>query len=204
MAYQDLVEYLIDGGVLKTPSLVKAMKKIDRKDFILPEFAGLEDADSPLPIYGGQTISQPTVVAFMLEQLEPRPGNKVLDIGSGSGWTTALLAEVVEPVGQVLGVEIIPELVALGKANLAKYKFQNVSVEQAGEKIGLPQKAPFDRILVSASGQSIPRELLDQLADGGIMVIPIEDSILKIEKGENGQFLVSQYPGFSFVPLRTD
>src|SRR3989338_1180229 len=95
----------------KDSKILKAFQKIDRKDFILPELSGYERLDQPLPVHGGQTISQPTTVAFMLDLLDPRPGQKILDVGSGSGWTTALLAEILGPKGRVFGVERIPKLV---------------------------------------------------------------------------------------------
>ncbi len=128
---KELVEHLIKRGVLKTPKIIEAFKKIDRKDFVKEEF--LEEAyfDTPLPIGFGQTISQPYTVAFMLELLEPKEGDTVLDIGSGSGWTTALLAYIVGNKGKVIGVERIKELVEFGKKNLAKYKFKNAHIELA-------------------------------------------------------------------------
>ncbi|KKU46623.1 MAG: Protein-L-isoaspartate(D-aspartate) O-methyltransferase [Parcubacteria group bacterium GW2011_GWB1_46_8] len=113
MSHQDLVTRLIQSNVLKTSAIIDAFKKIDRKDFVLEAFADEAYGNYPISIGGGQTISQPWTVAFMLELLNPLAGDRVLDIGSGSGWTTALLAHIVKDSkkqGKVFGIEIVPEL----------------------------------------------------------------------------------------------
>jgi protein-L-isoaspartate(D-aspartate) O-methyltransferase len=156
--------------------------------------------DYPLPIGFGQTISQPTTVALMLELLQPHKGDKILDVGSGSGWTTALLARIAES-GPVYGVEIVPELVAFGAKNLGKYGFRNASIAQAGKELGLPREAPFDRILVSASSSDLPESLVKQLKVGGTMVIPIGDSVFRIVKKTEKDIEEEEFPGFLFVPL---
>ncbi|MBI4121543.1 MAG: protein-L-isoaspartate(D-aspartate) O-methyltransferase [Candidatus Ryanbacteria bacterium] len=182
--------------------LVKnALGAIDRKDFVPKEFVRDAYKDIPLPIGHGQTISQPYTVAFMLELLDPKAGNKILDVGSGSGWTTALLAHIVWREGAVFGVERVQELADFGKKNLEKYKFAHASIEKAGKALGLPKKAPFDRILVSAASSELPQELVDQLAIGGIMVIPIGDTIYKIIKKSEGEITREAHHGFVFVPL---
>jgi len=181
--------------------IVEAFKKVDRKDFVLPEYTEYADVDEPLPIGHGQTISQPYTVAFMLELLEPKEGQRILDVGSGSGWTTALLAQIIGKTGRVYGVELIPELVTFGKNNLKKYHFPHASIEQAGNIFGLPKKGPFDRILVSAASASLPQELVNQLAVGGIMVIPIGNDIVKIKKISKKEITREAHSGFVFVPL---
>lgn len=196
---EKLILNLIKEGILKTKSVIEAFRNIDRKDFILSEYK--EDAykDIPLPIGYGQTISQPTTVAFMLELLQVKKGDRVLDVGSGSGWTTALLSYLAKD-GFVWGVEILPELVLFGKSNLSKYNFKNSIILEAKEEIGLREKGPFDKILVSASAETVPFLLLEQLKEGGIMVIPIRDSIWKIKK-INGKIETEVFEGFLFVPL---
>ena len=159
------------------------------------EYSDEAYGDYPLPIGHGQTISQPYTVAYMLELLQPERGDRVLDVGSGSGWTAALLASIVGPDGRVWGTEIIPELVEFGRANLAKYNFKNATIERAAG-LGLPEHAPYDKILVSAAADDVPDSLLDQLAPGGIMVIPIKTSVWKITHTER-----EEHPGFAFVPL---
>src|SRR5215217_3529191 len=134
--------------------------------------------DGPLPIGHGQTNSQPRTVAAMLRLLEVGPGQRVLDVGSGSGWTTALLARLVGPGGSVVGVEIEPSLVEFGSANLAATNQPWASIRAATPGVlGLPDHAPYDRILVSAEPSSLPQELVDQLADGGRLVIPVRGTM---------------------------
>ncbi len=202
MNNSNLVEKLKVDGFLKMPAIISAFQKIDRADFVLPQYSNEAYEDYPLPIGHGQTISQPATVAFMLELLQPKIGEKILDIGAGSGWATALLAEIVGKDGKVYGLEIIPELVELGKNNLGKYNFNNAENLLAGEKLGLPPKAPFDKILVSAAAEEIPQELMAQLKIGrGIMVVPVKNSIFKITRIAEDKFQAEEFPGFVFVPL---
>lgn len=197
-----LVGYLKGRGVLKTKAVIRAFAKVDRAGFVPPEFHDRAYDDEPLPIGFGQTISQPYTVAFMLELLAPKRGENILDVGAGSGWTTALLAAIAGPSGAVRGVEIVPELVAFGKRNLAKYNFQNAEIAQAGTLSSPSDRAPFDRILVSAASDSVPRELVDQLKIGGIMVIPVGRAIWQIRKISSRETAVNKFEGFAFVPLR--
>lgn len=179
----------------------KAFEAVKREDFLPPELSASTDLDAPLPIGYGQTNSQPTTVRLMLEWLEVEPGNKILDVGSGSGWTTALLAHLAGHNGKVYAVEIVPELVDFGRDNAEAAGTQNVEFHQAGREFGLPRFAPFDRILVSAAAQEVPQELLDQLKPGGKMVIPLKNDILEIEKLPDGTLDMFPHPGFVFVPL---
>lgn len=197
----DLIEELKREGVLKNQDILRAFESIDRKNFVPKEYANEAYNNYPLPIGHSQTISQPFTVAFMLDLLNPQSDEKILDVGSGSGWTTALLAAAVGQRGRIYGVEIIPELVAFGKNNLAKYNFVHASIEQAGKTLGLPEKAPFDKILVSAAGESLPEELIKQLKTGGILVIPIKENIWKIKKVTDKETRVEKFPGFAFVLL---
>ncbi len=212
----DLVDSLIAEGWLKTPSIINAFRKIKRVDF-LPSFAKategepddlnqLAELNEALPIGHNQTISQPLTVAFMLELLKPEPGDKILDIGSGSGWTTALLAEIIGPKGKVTGIEIIPELAEFGRKNVDKYGFIRQGIAeiicQDGSE-GYAKEAPYDRILASASVQDqIPQTWKDQLKTGGIIVTPIKNSIWMFKKGlPDQEFEKTEYPGFAFVPF---
>lgn len=197
---EQLVQNLIYQGVLKNPDIIDAFFEIDRLDFVPPEYQDLAYLDDPLPIGKGQTISQPFTVAFMLELLRPRESQQVLDLGSGSGWTAALLAQIVGPSGKVYGVEIIPELVSMANKNLKKYLLPQVIVEQAGPELGFPG-LKFDRILVSATSPTFPDQLLKQLKLGGRMVLPVGTSIFEVEKTLDGQVNSKEYPGFMFVPL---
>jgi protein-L-isoaspartate(D-aspartate) O-methyltransferase len=200
---EELVQHLKDAGVLKTKELVEAFLKTDRRDFVLPEYEGQAYEDYPLPIGSGQTISQPYTVAFMLELLGPQKGDKILDVGSGSAWTTALLAHMAGEKGKAYGVERIPELVGLGKENLAKYSLPQAEIIQAEKHIlGLPEKAPFDKILVSAAAEGeVPKELLLQLKEDGVMVLPVADAVLRVQKIPGREPEIQTFEGFAFVPL---
>lgn len=177
---------------------------IKRGDFLPEDIKDLAKLNEALPIGYNQTISQPEVVAFMLELLEPAPGNKILDVGSGSGWTSALLAEIVGPEGKVIAIEIIPELMEFGKRNVAKYNFPVQFICADGSK-GYKKEAPYDRILASASAEKIPLAWREQLKVGGIIVAPVGNSIWRIvKKFSPGGFVFEEieYPGFVFVPLK--
>jgi len=198
---QELVQYLKKIEVLRTSRIIEAFEKIDRVDFVLPQDKKHAYANIPFSIGYGQTISQPLTVAFMLERLWPRDGDKILDIGSGSGWTTALLAQIVGNAGEVIGLEIIPELVKFGSENLGKYNFGNAEIRSVKKNIlGSPDEK-FDKILVSAAAKEFPEELLDRLKDGGSMIIPVRNSIIEIHKDKEGNVEKKEIPGFVFVPL---
>lgn len=196
-----LIEHLKQNGVLSTQSLISAFQKIDRKDFVLEELRDFAYDDTALPIGREQTISQPYTIVFMLELLNVGEGERVLDVGSGSGYTTALLAELVGPRGKVFGVEIIPQLVDFGKNNLSKYNLTNAEIHQADNVLGLPKEAPYDKILVSASAGGIPDALTSQLKEGGVMVASIGNDIWKIKKNSSDDLSIEKYHGFAFVPL---
>lgn len=196
-----LIQSMIASGVLKTPQIINAFETVDRKNFI-PIFYRLNTyVDAPLPIGNGQTISQPSTVAFMLEHLQPQAGDDILDIGSGSGWTTSLLCHIVGENGSVTGLERVHTLVETGQEHLAQFDFKhNCTIQEAGEQLGIPNKT-FDRILVSASAEYLPEELFDQLKIGGTLVIPILNSIFKFTKDAEGTIESKEYRGFRFVPL---
>ena len=199
---EDLTRHLEKGSKVFKNELVKeAFANVDRKDFVPEDYAYEAYEDYAIPIGYGATISQPTTVAFMLELLNARRGDKILDVGSGSGWTTALLSKIIGEEGHVWGVEIVPELVEQGRQKLKKYQTGNAQILLASETVGLPDHAPYDRILVSAAADEIPNELVDTLKIGGVMVIPVKNSILKIIKKDERRIDTEEYPGFSFVPL---
>lgn len=205
MSPDQLIDQFINDGTLKTPSIIKAFKKIKRSDFLPPELVAEELVNAPLPIGAGQTNSQPYTVAFMLELLQAQEGDRILDIGSGSGWTTALLANIIGSSGQVYAIERIAELKEFGQNNLKKYNFSNVEFFCQDGHDGLPKAAPFDRILVSAAAIELPPALKSQLKVGGRLVIPTADQAIKliIKRAEN-KFEQEEYPGFIFVPLIRD
>lgn len=158
--------------------------------------------DGPIEIGHGQTNSQPRTVEAMLRLLDVRPGCRVLDVGSGSGWTTALLARLTGPTGEVLGLEVVPELVVTGSDNLRATGFGWASIEQAAGSLGSPARAPFDRILVSAAARSLPEELVRQLADGGRLVVPVAGTMLLVVRWGDER-VVTEHGSYRFVPLVT-
>ncbi|WP_018295946.1 protein-L-isoaspartate O-methyltransferase family protein [Corynebacterium lubricantis] len=180
----------------------QAMLAVPRADFLPPEYAEHAHIDAPLAIGHDQTNSQPTTVEIMLMLLGPRPGNKVLDVGSGSGWTTALLSELVGEKGYVWGVELVPDLVRMGQNNLKASGAKSAEIRQAHRrKLGLAEESPFDRILVSAEAKEIPAELVKQLAPGGTMVIPVAGTMHRLCLDVYGHATVSTHGQFRFVPL---
>jgi len=199
-----LVRDLVYQGYLKTDRIIDAFSKIRRVDFVPEELESASQANIPLPIGQGQTISQPLTVAFMLEKLEPRRGDRILDVGSGSGWTTALLSHIAGKKGKVIGMERLQDLCKFATNNISKYHL----IEGGRTKIicadgakGYINEAPYDRILVSAAAEEIPRELKKQLKIGGRLVIPVKSSIWMLEKISDNDFREEEYPGFAFVPL---
>lgn len=178
-----------------------AFTAVPRIDFLPIEKKPHHTVDAPLVIGFGQTISQPSTVRSMLQWLDPQVGDCVLDVGSGSGWTTALIAHLVGPDGFVFAVEKIPQLVQFGENNCKQMRIANVRFFQSGDTYGLPEHGPYDRILVSASASELPIALLRQLTIGGRMVIPIKTSIVVIERVKIDSYNAQEHPGFVFVPL---
>jgi protein-L-isoaspartate(D-aspartate) O-methyltransferase len=196
-----LVKSLVDAGTLRSESLISAFLEVDRAKFVPADQKKHAYEDRPLPIGFEQTISQPTTVAFMLELLAPLPGHRVLDVGSGSGWQTALLCKLVAPQGQVYAVERIKELLKFGRENVRRFGCRNVDFKLAGEKFGWPEKAPFDLIIAAAAASHPPQELLDQLKVGGRCVLPVRNSIFVFRRLDNEKFDSQEFRGFVFVPL---
>ena len=178
-----------------------AFDAVPRREFLPPGARSQASYDGPLAIGHGQTSSQPRSVAAMLRLLEVLPGQRVLDVGAGSGWTTALLGHLVGPTGLVVGVELVPELAAWGEQNVRRTSGPWASVRAAVPgTLGLPDDAPYDRILVSAEPGRLPGALLDQLADPGRMVLPVAGVMTVVER-EAGEDRISEHGHYRFVPL---
>lgn len=179
----------------------KAFQTIKRAEFLPDEVKDDADKDIPLPIGYGQTNSQPYTVELMLTWLDPQPGEKILDVGSGSGWTSALLSYLVGSTGIIYSVEKVPELVEFGGQNCRRLRISNVHFYEATNDYGLPEYAPYDRILVSASAVSLPQELVDQLKVDGRLVIPVQNSVITLDKTTANDYDIREHAGFAFVPL---
>jgi protein-L-isoaspartate(D-aspartate) O-methyltransferase len=208
---ETLVKELSQEGYLKTPAIIDAFRAIDRKDFVLPEYEAEAYANYPLPIGLGQTISQPLTVAFMLELLQPAAGDKVLEIGAGSGWVTALLSYIVSggkgggAPGKVVAIERLPALKDMAMDNVSKYNFISRGAAEIllgdGSK-GYPKKAPFTKITAAATASdAIPVAWKEQLKVGGRIVAPVMSTIEVWDKVGSNEFRSKEYRGFSFVPL---
>jgi protein-L-isoaspartate(D-aspartate) O-methyltransferase len=158
------------GRSITNSRVLAAMDKVPRHEFVPERLRALAYDDSPLPIGHGQTISQPYIVAFMTEKLEPRPTDKVLEIGTGSGYQAAVLAELVK---EVYTIEIIEPLAKRAEADLKRLSYTNVHVRAGDGYKGWPEAAPFDAIIVTCAPEKVPQPLIDQLKDGGRMIIPV-------------------------------
>lgn len=202
--YEKLVSDLVRRGYLKTPEIIAAFKTVYRGDFVPDDLKSIAYLNQALPIGHNQTISQPLVVAFMLELLEPVAGERILDIGFGSGWQAAILAQIVGRNGRVVALERIPELFDFAKKNLAKYKFAKRGLVKSflcDGSLGFEKEAPFDKIIAAASAKKIPVAWKEQLRVGGIIVTPVNESIVRLEKIGARDFEKKEFYGFSFVPL---
>lgn len=177
--------------------ILNAFEKIKREDFVPQNLIGYAYEDMALPVEDGSTLSQPSTVAFMLNLLNPKPDNKILEIGSGSGYVLALLSELA-PQGKIYGIEIIQSLGISSKAHFADKSNVEILIRDGSK--GLPELAPFDRILISASCPEIPYNLVEQLKEPGVLVAAVRQSIVQIIK-RDGKIEEHEFPGFAFVPL---
>ncbi len=217
MTNEDLVQSLVAEGYLKTQAIIDAFLKIDRAHFVPQEEMQFAYRNEPLPIGFGQTISQPLTVAFMIELLAPQQGEKILDIGAGSGWQSALLAEIVRPHGMeiesverkkifpcVVAVERVHEIIEIMKKNLRAYEFEEhdiIKIHEGDGSLGMPKFAPYDKIIAAASADKIPDAWKKQVRVGGKIVAPVRDTIVVLEKKNTELFEERVFFGFSFVPL---
>jgi protein-L-isoaspartate(D-aspartate) O-methyltransferase len=191
-----LIKELIAGGYLKSKSVIEAFRKIRREDFILEEHKNEAYGNYPLPIGEGQTISQPLTVAFMTEALGVKKGQKILEIGAGSGYQAAILSEIAGD-GRIITVEINEKVFEFAKKNLKNFK--NVTVIHGDGSMGYEKEAPYDRIIVTASAPEVPGMLTGQLKKGGKLVVPVGNEMILLEKNDRIKKTMLGY--FSFVPL---
>lgn len=198
-----MVESQIAARGVRDGRVLQAMRNVPRELFVPEEFADQAFADRPLPILEGQTISQPYVVAWMTEALLPQPGERMLEIGAGSGYAAAVLSRLVD---EVYTIERHPTLARLAGRRLESLGFRNILVRLGDGTLGWPEFAPFDGIVVAAGGPEVPRPLLDQLAVGGRLVIPVgptldSQSLVRVTRLPGGRFRDEDLGGVRFVPL---
>lgn len=198
MNKSELIDSLKQKGF--SEQIVGAFERVKREDFIPEKFAAYAYEDLALPLDDGSTISQPYTIALMLSLLELKHGQKILEIGSGSGYVLALMSEIVKD-GKIYGIELNKKLAIKSKSILEKDS--NIQILNRDGSDGLPEFAPFDRILISASFSSMPKHLFEQLAEGGTMVAAVNQSIFQIKK-EAGKISQKEFPGFVFVPIRKE
>lgn len=201
-----MVEHLVRWGYLRKQDIIDAFKKVPRHEFIPENIRDYSYADQPLSIGHGQTISAPSMIAIMLESLDLKAGLKVLEVGTGSGYNAALIAEVVGKKGGVFSIERIDELAEFGRANLKQTGYSWVQVVVGDGTCGYEKGAPWDRILVTACAPELPKPLVKQMKIGGKLGAPVGQHYMfqtwmVAEKLEKGELKIDERGGCSFVPL---
>ncbi|MDI6642616.1 MAG: protein-L-isoaspartate(D-aspartate) O-methyltransferase [Candidatus Hodarchaeaceae archaeon] len=203
---EELVERLSRWGYLTKPEIVKAFKKVPRHEFVPPNVRDYSYADQPLPIGHGQTISAPSMIAIMMESLDLAPMQRVLEIGAGSGYNAALIAEVVGKEGEIVTIERIAELAEFAEENLKRTGYGWVKVTVGDGTCGYKKGAPWDRILVTACAPELPKPLVEQLKVGGKLGAPVgqhymfQTWVVAEKRGEK-ELKIQERGGCSFVPL---
>lgn len=198
-----MVRRQIEARGILDPLILDAFREVPREKFVAGEFAAAAYDDHPLPIEAGQTISQPYIVALMIEAAEIRPGDKVLEVGAGSGYAAAVMSRIAD---QVIGIERQHDLVEVARERLERLGYRNVRILEGDGTRGCPEDAPFDAILAAASGSHVPKPLLDQLAPGGRLVMPVGGAdwvqeLVKVTKRPDGTTTQENLGGVRFVPL---
>ena len=188
-----------------TETELSAFKEIKREDFVPENVKSKAYEDTPLPLMRGKTISQPTTVMLMTHSLELKSGDKVFEVGTGSGYQTAIMAKIIGSKGKVITTEVIPELVSFSKQNLAKSGIDNVEIYEDDGSKGMNEKSPFDKIMITAACREFPKQLLEQLKPNGIIVGPVgneqEQEMVKGIKGKDGKLQLEFLGQFLFSPL---
>lgn len=199
----DLITHLKENSeVLKSEKIEQALRKVDRAKFVFPDLVDRAYYDNCLALADSQTISQPTTVVFMLEHLEVKVGQKILDIGAGSGWVSCLLAELVGPKGKVYAFEINKKMGELGQKNIKNSGYKNIDYQIADASREWQKHSLYDRVHCAAAFSKIPKNLLEQLKIDGVLVAPTQNGyIKKITRISQSKFSEKSFFGFSFVPF---
>lgn len=203
MKLDKLIQILKKEGFLNDASVESAIRQCPRHEFVPKSFLDMAYENIPVPLMKEQTISQPAVVARMTEWLDVSEGQKILEIGSGSGWQSAILSVLVGN-GRVFSIDRHSELVNFAKENLNKFGIRNVDVILGDGSIGLPKESPFDRIIITAACKKVPPPLFEQLSLEGLLIAPVGEylqSMIVYKKTTSGIKEIYNQPGYSFVPL---
>ena len=189
-------------GISQQP-ILDAFLEVPREAFISEDYAGIAYDDRPLPIGSGQTISQPYVVALMIQAAGVKRGDRVLEVGAGSGYAAAILGQI---AAEVFAIERVEEFVPAAQERMQRLGYENVRVFHGDGTLGLPEEAPFDAILVAASGSHVPDALIQQLAPGGRIVMPVGDpgwvqKLIKVTRGPTDRLITEDLGAVRFVPL---
>ena len=213
-SWDKLVDSLAKQGVLRTPKVISAMRAVPRIKFLSPDSQSYDAVDTPLPIGFGQTISAPHMVSIMNEALQLEVGQKILEVGAGSGWHAATIAEIIAPKGtprsewgHVYTVEIVKGLAETARKNIMNAGYgDRVTIIMGDGSKGYSEKAPFDRMLVTAAAPEVPKPLVDQLKLEGILLIPVGSytmfqTLWKLTKENDGKLKQENLGGVAFVPL---
>jgi protein-L-isoaspartate(D-aspartate) O-methyltransferase len=202
-AREEMVRRQIEGRGLSNPRLLAAMREVPRESFVPEHLAGMAHDDMPLPIEAGQTISQPYIVAMMIDAAGIVPGAKVLEIGAGSGYAAAVMGRIAD---QVIAIERHAELARLAAERMARLGYRNVRIVEGDGSAGMPGEAPFDAILAAASGSHVPEALKRQLAVGGTLVMPVGEPravqrLVKVIRCGRESYRSHDLGAVRFVPL---
>lgn len=200
-----LIEYWKSSGIIKDKKVIEAFKAIPREKFILKKHLSEAYGDYPLSIGKSQTISQPTTVLMMTEALELKEGDKVLEVGAGSGYQAAIISKLVGKKGEVITTEIIPELAEFAKKNIQKLEIKNVKIIEHDGSQGYEQESLYDKIMITAACPEIPEPLIEQLKENGIIIAPVGDLFgQQMIKGvkKKGKLETKSLGYFMFVPLK--
>ena len=200
---QAMVERQLKRRGIREKTILDAFMAVPREAFISDEHAHLAYGDHPLPIEAGQTISQPYIVALMIQAAGIKSGDTVLEVGAGSGYAAAVISRI---AGKVIGIERQHDLVEVARGRMKRLGYDNVTILEGDGTKGWPDYAPFDAILAAASGSHVPRPLVEQLAPGGCIVMPVGDpgwvqELIKVTKQEDGILRQENLGGVRFVPL---
>jgi protein-L-isoaspartate(D-aspartate) O-methyltransferase len=198
-----MVERQIESRGIRDPKILEAFRAVPREEFLSEEYRDLAYGDHPLPIEAGQTISQPYIVALMIQAAEIKPGDKVLEVGAGSGYAAAVMSRI---AGKVIAIERQSELVEVARERMQRLGYDNVEIVEGDGTRGWPDEAPYDAIVAAASGSHVPQPWIEQLAEGGRIVMPVGDpgwvqKLIKVTKGPGGNLITEDLGGVRFVPL---